>query len=219
MRYRILGPLEVTDHEGKALILGGRSERVLLACLLLDANRVVSSDRLIDALWGEEPPETAANAVQVHVSKLRRKLNGPSGSDGPLQTSSPGYVLRTAVGELDSERFEALVTSTPADEEPAVTSARLAEALALWRGPMLAGLESEITAQGDIARLEGLKISATQRRIEADLTLGRHAELIGELESLIACDPLNEGLRGQLMVALYRSGRRGRRPRCLQRDP
>ena len=207
MRYGILGPLEVKDAEGGPVALGGRTERVLLACLLLEANRVVSADRLIDALWGEEPPETAGNALQVHVSKLRRKLSGPSGADGPLETSSPGYVLRTAPGELDSERFESLATSTVADEVPAQTSARLAEALALWRGPVLAGLENEISAQTDIARLEGLRISATQRRIEADLALGRHAQLVGELEGLVASNPLHEALRGQLMVALYRSGR------------
>ncbi len=206
MRYRILGPLEVTDDEGRTVALAGRSERVLLACLLLEANRVVSSDRLIDALWGERPPETAANAVQVHVSKLRRKLIKPSGSDGPLETSSPGYVLRTAPGELDSERFEELVT-IPSSGEPSETSERLSEALELWRGPVLSGLENDITAHSDIARLEGLRVSAIVRRIEADLALGRHAQLVGELEGLIASNPLNEGLRGQLMVALYRSGR------------
>jgi DNA-binding SARP family transcriptional activator len=165
MRYRILGPLEVTDDGGKRVVLAGRSERVLLARLLLAANRVVSSDRLIDALWGEQPPETAANALQVHISKLRRKLVGPSGSDGPLQTSSPGYVLRTAPGELDSERFEELVTS-PLEEEPSEISERLSEALNLWRGPVLSGLENDITAHSDIARLEGLRISAIVRRIE-----------------------------------------------------
>src|ERR1700722_2936544 len=105
VRYRILGPLALLDDEGNTVSLGGRRERTLLATLLLEANQVVSRDRLIDALWGDRPPETAANALQVHVSKLRRTLTDSQGSPGPLRTESPGYVLRTAPGELDAERF------------------------------------------------------------------------------------------------------------------
>ena len=149
MHYRILGPLEVLDNQGQPIPLGGQREQVLLAALALEANRVVSANRLIEALWGEDPPATAANALQVHVSRLRKKLTGPSGSDGPLQTKPPGYVLRVGPGELDAERFEQLATASEPDEEPLAVSARLADALALWRGPVLEGLELDPSGRAD----------------------------------------------------------------------
>ena len=111
MRYRILGPLEVLDDDGRPVALGGRRERTLLAALLLEANRVVSSHRLIDAVWGDDPPETAANALQVHISKLRKVLAASPGAVGPLLTEAPGYVLRTSPGQLDAERFEELAAA------------------------------------------------------------------------------------------------------------
>jgi DNA-binding SARP family transcriptional activator len=207
MQYRILGSLEVLDAEGRMVPLRGRRERVLLAALLLEANRIVSADRLIDAIWEEHPPETALNTLQVHVSNLRKRLTGASGADGPLRTEAPGYVLRTAPGELDSERFEALAGANYHRDDPALVSARLADALALWRGSVLAGLEVESFGRSDIARLEELRISTIERRVEADLALGRHLKLVGELEGLLHIHPLREGLRTQLMLALYRSGR------------
>jgi DNA-binding SARP family transcriptional activator len=207
MRYRILGPLEVLDAEGRSVPLGGRRERVLLAALLLEANRVVSCDRLIDAVWGESPPKTAANALQVHISKLRKTLAASSGTGSPLHTQAPGYVLRTSPGELDLEHFEEQAAASHPDDGPAGLSARLAEALALWKGDVLEGLETNAFGRSDVARLEELRVSVLERRIEADLALGRHAELVGELEALVHTHPLREGLRGQLMIALYRSGR------------
>ncbi len=207
MRYRILGPLEVLDAEGRSVPLGGRRERVLLAALLLEANRVVSRDRLIDAVWGEYPPKTAPNALQVHISKLRKTLAASSGTGSPLHTQAPGYVLRTSPGELDLENFEERVAASHHEDGPAGLSARLTEALALWNGDVLEGLETEAFERSDVARLEELRVSVLERRIEADLALGRHAELVGELEALVHTHPLREGLRGQLMLALYRSGR------------
>ena len=207
MHYRILGPLEVLNDERQPIALGGRTERVLLAVLLLEANRVVSCDRLVDVVWGDHPPETATNALQVHISKLRRKLGASSGPSNPLHTRAPGYVLRTSRGELDFERFEELATESELDDGPATVSERLAEALALWRGSVLDGIEVDSTGRSDVVRLEELRVSVLGRRIEADLALGRHAELIGELEALIRAYPLREELPGQLMLALYRSGR------------
>ena len=207
MLYRILGPLEVLDDEGRNVPLRGRRERVLLAALLLEANRVVSVDRLIDALWGEHPPETAPNTLQVHVSNLRKRLAGASNTDSPLHTEAPGYVLRTIPGQLDSERFESLAVASHPHEGPEALSARLADALALWGGSVLAGLEIDAFGRSDVTRLEELRISAIERRIEADLALGRHLHLVGELEGLVHAHSLREVFRAQLMLALYRSGR------------
>jgi DNA-binding SARP family transcriptional activator len=202
MDFRILGPLEAADH-GRPLALGGSSLRALLALLLLHANEVVSSDRLLDELWPEKPPASGATALQVRVSQLRKEL-GPAASR--LETKSPGYVLRVERGELDLERFSQLVEEADGAEE-AVAAERLREALALWRGPPLADLAYQSFAQAAIARIEELRLVALERRIEADLALGRHAAVVPELEALVAAEPLRERLRGQLMLALYRSGR------------
>ncbi len=207
MQYRILGSLEVLDDQGRPIPLGGQRERVLLAALLLEANRVVSADQLIEALWGDDPPTTASNTLQVHVSKLRKKLVDRVGSEGPLHTEPPGYVLRVGKGELDSERFENLATESSTDEDPVVVSARLADALALWRGRVLDGLEIDVAGRASVARFEELRVATVEARIHADLALGRHVRLVGELEGLVHTYPLRERLRAQLMVALYRSGR------------
>jgi DNA-binding SARP family transcriptional activator len=207
VRYRILGPLALLDDEGNTVPLGGRRERALLATLLLEANQVVSRDRLIDALWGDRPPETASNALQVHVSKLRRALTDSQGAPGPLHTESPGYVLRTSPGELDAERFETMASDSLTGDKPDVVSATLRGALDLWVGPVLDGIELDASWRSDITRLEELRISVLERRIEADLALGRHRELVGELEALVQAHPWRERLTGQLMLALYRSGR------------
>ncbi len=185
----------------RPLELGGRKQRSLLAVLLLQANDVVSNERLIDELWGESPPATVAKSVQVYVSRLRKQLG-----DGRLLTRTPGYVLRVDASELDVARFERLVAEAGSGD-PAMTVQKLSEALALWRGPPLADLAYEPFAQAPIARLGELRLAALEQRIEAELATGRHAELTGELDALVREHPLRERLRGQLMLALYRSGR------------
>ncbi len=204
MEFRVLGPLEVWDGE-RPLPLGGAKQRGVLALLLLDANRVVAAERLIDELWGESPPETAATGLQVYVSRLRKVLQPET-----LVTQPPGYVLRVEPDQIDAYRFEQLLAAARdarAGGEVRRASALLEEALALWRGPALADFAYEPFAQPEIARLEELRLVAREERIEARLALGLHAELVGELEGLIAEHPLRERLRAHLMVALYRSGR------------
>jgi DNA-binding SARP family transcriptional activator/ABC-type branched-subunit amino acid transport system substrate-binding protein len=211
VHFRILGPLEVTD-EGRRVELGGRKQRALLAILLLHANEVVSADTLIDELWGETPPATAAKTLQAHVSRLRRSINtnGRSDRESPLETRGLGYVLKVEPGQLDAQRFQRLLEDgrrALARGEPGSAAQKVNEALALWRGPALADFAYESFAQEEIARLEELRSSALEERIEAELALGRHAEVVAELEALVARQPLRERLRGQLMLALYRSGR------------
>ena len=198
--FRILGPLEVATESGP-LALGGQKQRAVLALLLLDANRVVSVDKLVDALWGEQPPRTAMTSLQNFVSQLRKVL----GSD-VLETRMPGYRLHVAPGELDLDRFRQLCDAARG-LEPAARAATLHEALALWRGPALADFQFEAFAQGEIARLEELRLAAVEDRIEAELEAGLDSELVGELESLVDAHPLRERLRAHLMLALYRSGR------------
>ena len=208
MDFLILGPLEAHDG-GRKLPLGGAKQRALLAMLLLHANEVVSSDRLIDALWSDADRKDAANALSVAVARLRKALElGSSGTeDGPIVTRPPGYELRIDETQLDLHRFERLVAEARAETEPAAAAGQLRDALALWRGPPLADLAYESFTQAEIARLEELRQTTLEYRIEADLALGRHDDLIGELEGLTANQPLRERLRAQLMVALYRSGR------------
>jgi DNA-binding SARP family transcriptional activator len=202
MEFRILGPLEVAD--GDALVpLAGAKQRALLAILLLTANEVISSDRLIDELWGEQSPDSGRTALQVRVSQLRKALGG---AGALILTRAPGYVLRLERQQLDLHRFERLVGEADV-AEPAVAAVMLREALALWRGPPLADLAYESFAQAAIGRLEELRLAALEKRIEADLALGRHAELVAELEALVTQHPLRERLRAQLMLALYRCGR------------
>ncbi len=210
VEYRILGPLQVVKS-GRTLPLGGRKQRGLLALLLLDRNRVVPRERLIDALWEESPPTSAANSVQVYVSRLRRLLDGEAPDDGStLVTEAPGYSLRTPAGVVDADEFERLVgegKAALAAGALAEAEAALSTALAMWRGPALADLASELYAQPEIARLEALRLEALEARFEAMLSAGRQTEAVGELQALVSLHPLDERLRGQLMLALYRSGR------------
>ena len=199
MEFRILGPLEVVD-QGRLVKLGGAKQRSLLAFLLLHPNEVVSRDRLIDELWGDQPPETAATAVQVHVSQLRKAL----GHD-VIVTQSPGYLIRIQDGEVDLQRFERSVAASQ-DAPAAEASDLLSEALVLWRGPPLAELDAPFARAAGL-RLEEQRLAALEQRIDADLAEGRHAQLVHELEALVREHPLRERLRGQLMLALYRSGR------------
>ena len=204
MEFRILGPLEAWDAGGE-VSLGGRKPRALLAVLLLHPNEVVPADRLIEELWGEDSPERASAALRVNVSRLRKAL-----PRDVLTTRSPGYVVRVEPDELDLDRFGRLVDegrSLLARGLAADSSERLREALALWRGPALADFAYESFAQAAIGRLEELRLAAVELRIDADLALGRHDELVGELEALVAEHPLRERLRRSLMTALYRSGR------------
>jgi DNA-binding SARP family transcriptional activator len=192
LELRLLGPFEVLVG-GSVVEVGGAKPRALLACLALHLGEVVSTDKLIDQLWSEAAPETAAHAVQVYVSQLRKAL-GRSG--GAVATRRPGYVLELSPEQVDIWSFERLAEA-----------ARFREALALWRGPALAEFEYEPFAQVAIARCDELRQLCLEGRIEADLALGRHAELVGELEALVAAEPLRERLRALLMLALYRAGR------------
>jgi YVTN family beta-propeller protein len=209
--YRLLGPLEVR-RDGGDVALGGDRQRVLLAVLLLHANEVVSADVLIDGLWGETPPPSALNALHVKVSRLRRALgvNGDPQSDGVLATRGRGYVLRVDPGELDVDRFRGLLELgrqqlAAGDANQAADTLR--SALAMWRGAALADFSYEPFAQPAIAELEELRLAALEERFEADLALGAHRELIGELTAAVGRNPLRDRLRAQLMLALYRCGR------------
>src|SRR6266508_2652752 len=203
MDYRILGPLEA-EREDRPLAVTGRKPRALLALLLLHPNETVPTDRLIDDLWGERPPATAANTLQVYVSKLRKLLADR------LVTEGAGYALRVEPDELDAARFERIAEQGRAaltQRSYGEAAERLHEALALWRGPALADLRYEPFAQAEITRLEELRLAAVEDRIEAELFLGRHDQLVAELEALVSENPLRERLRRQLMLALYRAGR------------
>ncbi len=193
MEYALLGPLEVRS-DGRTIAVGRGKQRALLAVLALNAGRVVPAERLIDELWGDEPPATAATALQVYVSRLRKSLG-----EGAIETREPGYLVE---GQVDVSSFETLV-SKARQSEPAQAAELLAEALGLWRGAPLADCELPLEA----ARLEEQHVSAIEQRIEADLANGRSSELVAELESLVAEHPLREPFRAQLMLALYRAGR------------
>ncbi len=212
MEFCILGPLEARAESGAAS-LGAAKQRALLAILLLHPNEVVSRDRLIDELWGASQPATAANAIQVYVAQVRKALEPGRQRNSPssvLLTRPGGYQLRVEPGALDAERFEDLLvegSSARAAGDPSTASTLLREALDLWRGPALADFTYEPFAQTEIARLDELRLSALEERLEADLALGNHATVVGELEALVRDHPLRERLRAQLMLALYRTGR------------
>ena len=209
MRFLILGPLEAY-HGERRLSLGGTKQRALLAMLLLHANEVVSSDRLVDALWGEAASDDAAKALSVALSRLRKVLEperSPGAAGELLVTRPPGYLMKLDADQLDVHRFDQLVQEARSVDDPATSAGLLREALALWRGPPLADLAYESFGQSEIARLEESRLAALEQRIEFDLMLGHHDELVGELEGLTGHYPLRERLRGQLMLALYRSGR------------
>src|SRR5690242_5126981 len=204
-QFGLLGPLTVTTNGGPSVTLGGQKQRALLAALLLEPNRVVSGERLIDAVWGETPPDTARNTVQVYISQLRKLL-----PEGALETVAPGYRLAVDPSAIDVFEFVRLTDegrAALAAGDAAAAGETLRAALALWRGAPLDDLAWESYAQAEIARLEELRLAAYEDRIDADLALGRHGQVVPELERLVAEHPLRERLRAQLMLALYRAGR------------
>jgi predicted ATPase/DNA-binding SARP family transcriptional activator len=205
MEFRILGPLEV-DGGGGPVRVPGAKERALLADLLVHAGRVVAADRLVEDLWGEEPPRNPANTLQGRVSALRRAL-GPAGAE-LLVTQPPGYLLAVDPEGVDATRFQRLVAEADAAAGEGPRAARLLRAaLGLWRGPALAEFADQPWARAEAAKLEELRLAAQEALVDLRLAAGGHAELVGELEALVAANPLRERLRGQLMLALYRSGR------------
>jgi YVTN family beta-propeller protein len=207
VEIRLLGPLEVVAANGRGLELGGGRQRALLVVLALRPNEVVSNDTLIDALWGEAPPPTALKALQGLVSQLRRAL-APLGEE-VIGTRSPGYVLAVDPDVVDAHRFERLAAMGRRELESDTQRAAgtLREALGLWRGDALAEFAYEPFAQDAVRQFADERLEASESLFEAELALGRHAEVTTELQALVAANPLRERLRGQLMLALYRSGR------------
>jgi DNA-binding SARP family transcriptional activator len=205
LEFRVLGPLEVVGDDGP-IRLGGARQRATLAILLLNANRVVSIDRIADDLYAGAPPVTAVTQVQRQISELRKLL----GSDAAIDTRSPGYVITVDPEHIDLTRFERWMDDgldALAAGDPSAASDCFARALTLWRGDALADLQYESFAQAAIERLEELRVAAIEHRIESELALGRHAQVVSELEDLARAHPLRERIHGQLMRALYGSGR------------
>ena len=206
--FLLLGPLEARQA-GRPLRLGSIKHRMLLAKLLLHANQVVSTEELIDTVWGEQPPATVRQSLQNHVASLRRAIE-PDGEPRTLRTRDPGYLVQIDPEQLDLQRFRRLVDEGRGaldSGEPAAAVRLLHEALSLWRGPVLGDVVAAGAAWPELAGVDEERVAALEARIEADLALGRHLELIGELEGLVRRYPLREHLHGQLMLALYRSGR------------
>jgi YVTN family beta-propeller protein len=209
VEFRILGSLEVSDGSD-ALPLHGPKERALLAYLLLHANEVVPTDRIIEDIWGDAPPRTVGSALHVYVSRLRKVVNENNGADTGLFREQTGYVLRIRDEQLDLHRFESRAQvgkEMLASGDPRGAARELRAALSLWRGTPLAELAYEPWAESEIARLQEERLAALEERIDADLELGRHGDVVPELEKLVADQPLRERTRAQLMLALYRSGR------------
>ena len=212
MEFRVLGPVEAYDGDA-SLPLGGTKQRALLGYLLIHRNEVVPVDTLVDLLWGETPPETAQTALYGLVSNLRKLLEpeiGSASASRVLVTQAPGYVLRLGADQVDLDSFQSLLKSGSralADGDPSTAARQLTQALALWRGPALADVRDIPLLRPAVIELEELRRVALEDRIEADLALGRAAEVVGELETLVGKEPLRERPRAQLMLALYRSGR------------
>ncbi len=212
MEFRALGPLAVSQGD-RLLALGGPKQRVLLALLVIHANEVVSADRLADELWGDDPPADPGGTMQVYVSNLRKRLEPDRGRTAPpelLLTRAPGYVLQVEPSQVDALRFAELVAGgrgALARHAPDEAAATLRQALDLWRGPALADLADHPFAHAFVARLDEARVSALEDLYDAELALGRHAESVEALQSLVAEHPVRERLRGQLMLALYRGGR------------
>jgi DNA-binding SARP family transcriptional activator len=210
LQFKVLGPLEVVDG-GERLALGGPKQRAVLAVLLLDANRVVPSSQIIERVWGEDPHERAANTLQVYISNLRKIIDPDKrAAESRLRTQPPGYELRVADDELDLLRFEqdvAAARALAAADRPTEAADRFRQALALWRGEPLSDLSGEGFATSLTLRIAERRVAVLEDRIDVDLALGRHREVIGDLDDAIRDHPYRERLRAQRMLALYRSGR------------
>ena len=204
MHIRVLGPLEasIDDHP---VAIGGAKQRAVLAMLVLEANRTVTGDRLIEGLWGDDPPASAPKMVQNYVWRLRGAL--PSGGGAEIVTRGRAYELRIDRERVDVWRFERLVSEAARAATAGRPASAAREALALFRGDPLADLAEQPFADSEIRRLEELRLAATELAIDADLASGHHQELIGELDALVAENPLRERLHAQRMLALYRCGR------------
>ncbi|MDQ3641447.1 MAG: winged helix-turn-helix domain-containing protein, partial [Actinomycetota bacterium] len=212
MEFRILGALEVVDA-GRPVEVGAAKELALLVDLVLHANQIVSRERLVEVVWGDSPPATATTTLNTYVSHLRAALEpgrAPRAQSRVLLTRDPGYLLAVDPEQVDALRFERLAAEggrALAAGDAATAAATLREGLALWRGASLADFVYEPFAQAEAARLEELRLTTLERRVEADLALGRHHDLVSELRGLVDAHPLRERLWGQLMLALYRCGR------------
>ena len=213
VQFRVLGPLEVDAGDGP-IPLGGPKQRAVLAGLLVRANQVVPTDTLIDDVWGDEPPDQARNTLQTYVSNLRKMLG-----DDRLQGRPPGYLLRLDTIELDATLFDSLVRDAKKtmSVDPSVAVATLDDALALWRGPALADLADRPSLLAEAARLDEIRLEAQEDRIRGLLAGGHDARAVGELETLVAAQPLREGLWELLMLALYRDGRQAEALNAFQR--
>ena len=210
MQFGLLGPLEVIAEQG-VVEISGRSQRRLLAVLLVHARTVVSADRLIDILWAGEPPSEARQGLWTCVARLRRALGNRAGAggDGLVITQAPGYLLAVQPDQIDAGRFEGLISAAShiAADEPQAAAELLDRALGLWRGGALEEFADEVFAAAEAMRLDELRLSAAEARFEIDLALGAHTALIGPLSGFVAQHPLREQPRAQLMRALYRCGR------------
>ncbi|MFI9271110.1 AfsR/SARP family transcriptional regulator [Kitasatospora sp. NPDC052896] len=207
MDFRILGPLEVA-HEGVPVDVKGLRQQTVLALLLLEANRIVPSDRLVDGVWDEDPPTTSRGQIQIAISSLRQQLPSDELGLGRIVTRAPGYLLRVADGELDLRLFDARVATGRrlADQRPRQAAEELRAALAFWRGPALSGIGSRLVRAG-VAQLDERRLVVLEECLELELGLGAHHKLVGELSTLVAANPLRERLRVLLMTALFRAGR------------
>ncbi|MGH2684154.1 MAG: AfsR/SARP family transcriptional regulator, partial [Actinomycetota bacterium] len=215
MELRILGPLEVVA-DGRPLPLGGPRQRAVLARLALDAGRVVTAETLAEDVWAGRQPATAAKTLQKYVSELRKALPSPE----VVRTRGSGYVLDIDADAIDARRFERLVSEgsrAVAAGDPAVAGCHLTAALALWRGGVLADLPDCRFADPERARLGELRLVANEERLAAEVALGRHGEVTGELAELVEAHPLRERLWASLMLALYRSGRQVEALRAFER--
>lgn len=221
MGFGVLGALEVTDDLGQAVDVAGGHPRLVLAMLVAAEGRAVPADALIDALWGDSPPASAAGTLQSYISRLRRSLEPDRAPGAPakvLVSEGTGYRLDVPADDIDFRRFEALATEGRAllrDGRPAEARAALVEAEALWRGPALADCPDRDLTRGLATRLEERRVVALEDRIDADLALGHHDALAGELAELVQRHPLRERLRAQLALALYRSGRQAEALRAI----
>ncbi|MBV8958368.1 MAG: AfsR/SARP family transcriptional regulator, partial [Actinobacteria bacterium] len=219
MEIRLLGPVQLVGAGGIPAGIGGPKERAALAVLALHANQAVSEDRLIDALWGNDPPRTAARTLQSHVSRLRRAFHEEAADVFSLEAQAGGWILRTPIDAVDIARFEALLAKgrqAVAQSDHLAAALAFGDALRLWRGRALDEFADEPWAAGDAVRLEELRVLALEERIEAELACGRHHEVVGDLEAACRTHPLRERLWGQRMVALYRAGRQADALRAFQ---